>query len=420
MDSEHYAVRVDRLIDGLANEPKPNQVMVVRDGLIESIGPAADIALPDGIKVVDLSGYTVLPGLIDTHVHLVYTSGSYTPLLQRDVQDSLIEKFTLVAVSNAELYLDHGITTIMDVGTRGNIAVVIRDAVAAGQLIGPRIVASGKTITPTGGVADHLPSWLLDRTDYVAWGVVANGESELRQAVREQAKMRVNNVKLAVTGTLNLPFALPGFLPILSLEEIEMVVKTAHSVDVTVAVHSEGCLKDSIRAGVDTIHHGWKLDQEAVDMLLDSSSYYVPTSVKIDEVIRLGPEIGWSPKAIDFLRSIQEPYWEQFALGLERGLAEKVVVGADAGSCPPHVATVSEMQVLNRRGLSAMDAIKGATSRAAEALKLQGLTGALVPGLSADFIAVEGDPLEDIGVLGAPSNLTVIAKEGKFHKGPSA
>lgn len=379
--------------DGTGREPIPDGFVLVRDGRVAAVGPARDFvrgkAAP--IEVIEAAGGTVIPGLIDCHAHLIYAGyGSFL-----DVDRDPIELATLKAARNARTLLEAGYTTVRDVGTRGNIAAVIRDAVRDGLIPGPRILAAGPIITTTGGHTDLHPGWVDHRCSV---GVVVNGPWEVVRAVREQVKAGVDLIKVGGSGAEPSPFCFTWMSAVLP-EEIQAAVMTARRYGRRVAFHGQALdsTKDALRAGIDTLEHGTRLDEECVSLMKARGTVLVPTLCTLFSVVELGEQLQLAPKQREEM-AVNRPLWlESLAMAREAGVP--IAAGGDVGNRFPQGSNAREIAYLAANGLRPAEALMAATSVAARALGLEGEIGTLEPGKAADILVVDGDPLADPGLL---------------------
>lgn len=390
-----------RLIDGRGGEPVPDAVVRVRDGLIVGVGrePAQEAE-----TAVDCGGMSLLPGLIDAHAHLIYTDFRSLDAVDR----CSLETSTINAVNNASKVLKAGYTTIRDVGTVGNVAVAMRDAIAEGKVAGPRVVASGQIIFPTGGLGETLPPhWTSEH----GLGMRVNGPDAMRAEVRRQIRHGVDNIKLAASGVEVGPYAWT-WMTTFSEEEIRVAVEEAHRWGRTVAVHAQSydSVRFSLKAGVDTIEHGTRIDAETARMFAQSEAILVPTLSTLFSVLELGSTLNLMPKQREEMR-VNEPLWIESML---RCRAEGVPIasGADLGNRYPHGANAREIELLARVGLSPMEALLAATSVAAKALKLERDIGTIEEGKQADLLLFDGDPLKDIASLQDAARIALVVKGG--------
>jgi imidazolonepropionase-like amidohydrolase len=396
-----------RIVDGELHDPLDDGFVLVEDGAIREVGPVA--ALPArrrDLAVVDVEGRTIMPWLIDCHAHLVYAG--FRRL--EDIDRCPVETAAINAVLNAATLLGAGYTTVRDLGTIGNVAVAVRDAVATGRIRGPRLIASGQVIHPTAGLADTLPAcWELGCGGF---GLRADGAAEVVKAVRRQIRNGVDNVKLAASGAEGSPHA-STWMTTMNAEELGVAVGEAHRWGRTVAVHCQSyeAVKLALRAGADTIEHGTRLDDEAIALFRRTRAILVPTLSTLFSVLELGQALDLAPKQRQEME-VNHPLWLQsFRLAREAGIP--IAAGGDIGNRYPHGANARELELLVREGLSPLAAIHAATGMAARALRRADALGSLVPGKVADLLVVGGDPLGDIRILQDPARLWLVVQCGR-------
>jgi imidazolonepropionase-like amidohydrolase len=404
-------IHAGRLIDAVAAGARERVTVVVQGGGIVAV-EAGYTAPSPGDEVLELDGYTLLPGLIDCHVHLTaqYSRDSYLESYQLDAAD-----YAFRAARNAELTLLAGFTTVRDLGDRFNVTIALRKAIEKGIARGPRILAAGKSIATTGGHADPsngASSW-LDLEPGPKEGVI-DGPYEAAKAVRQRYKDGADVIKVTVTGGV-LSVAKSGQNPQFSPVELEAIVKTAADYGFHVAAHAHGTegMRRAVLAGVRSIEHGTFMDDEVMRLMKERGTFYVPTVAAgrwVAEKARIDgffPELV-RPKAAAIGPQIQDTLARAHRAGV------RIAFGTDTG-VSAHGENARELGYMVEAGMTPMEAIRSATAVAAELLGLEKSVGTVVPGKRADLIAVAGDPLEDIHRL---ERVDWVMKDGMVYRRP--
>ena len=393
------------LIDVNSGQIVKNKSITVDEGYIKSID-SGFIKITENDNLIDLRGYTLMPGLMDMHVHFgqEYQSKSERPIkVERETSAIMASKHALTT-------LKAGFTTVRQVGDSGLIAISLRNLINSGQIIGPRIFTSGKSIATTGGHADPTNGKDSDSYEYpVAEDGVINGPYDAYTAVRQRYKDGADGIKLTVTGGV-LSVAKSGDNPQFTEEEVEAVVKAAKDYGMWVAVHAHGAegMKRAVIAGVNSVEHGTFMTNEVMDLMIKRGTYYVPTisagefvaeKAKIDNYF---PEIV-RPKAA----SVGPQIGDTFNKAYKRGV--KIAFGTDAG-VQAHGTNWKEFVYMVKFGMPAIETIQSATINTAKMLGIDSTLGSIEVGKIADLIAVDGDPIQDINVM---EKISFVMKEGK-------
>ena len=401
-------IHAGKLIDGKSDKAQTKMTIVINDNLITDVIKGYKNPKDDE-TYLDLKRHTVLPGLMDMHVHF---GGEYQSKAERP---SKVEKEmeAILATQDAYVTFFAGFTTVRQVGDSGMVAISLRDAINQGKVVGPRIFTSGKSLATTGGHADPTNGRAVDDYDYpLPEDGVVNGPYEVYTAVRQRYKDGADGIKITVTGGV-LSEAKSGSNPQFTQEEVNAVVSAAKDYGMWVAVHAHGAegMKRAIRAEVDSIEHGTFMDEEAMELMIENGTYYVPTisagefvaaKSKIDNYF---PEIV-RPKAA----SVGPQIGVTFSKAYKKGV--KIAFGTDAG-VQPHGTNWEEFVFMAKNGMPEMEAIQSATMETAKLLKIDDTLGSIEAGKIADIIAVNGDPLEDISLL---KSISFVMKDGKVYK----
>jgi imidazolonepropionase-like amidohydrolase len=411
--SNSWLIKTGVLLDGSMSPPIDNGAVLIRDGRIIAVGPVVEVeSRATGDEgVVDASEYTIMPGLIDCHQHLDKFGTPIIGTLQQALQYS-VEYNCVAAVPNAKTVLEAGITSVRDIGCRGNLAVAVRDGINHGLIPGPRVVASGNIISTSAGLADFYPGWI---DNPLGLGTIVNGPEEIRKAVRLQIKAGVDNIKLEASGSQ--PGFLPPRLPTMTLEEITIACQEAHKREKRVGAHAEHvhAVKTAIRGGVNTIEHGEYLDDEAVDLFLEHGVFLVATTSNLNrlgDMVAQGAEATGRPQwIIDDGKRRYDRWVEGFERAHKRGV--KIAMGTDIANTNPHGRNAVELEYLVKYGLTPAEAIHAGTQVSAAAIGLDEVAGSLSPGKFADILLVKDNPLADIKILQDPKHLVSIIKGGE-------
>lgn len=390
------------LWDGTSQEPKPRQSIEIRGGKIVRIAGMDKILVGKGHPALDAEGRFVMPGLIDCHVHLVYCG--FRSLMEVDTWP--IEYHTLRAAQNAATLLSYGYTTIRDVGTRGAITPSVRDAVEQKLIPGPRIVACGPIICGTAGLADSSPPWM---TVANSLGMPVSGVDEMRRAVRTQIKLGVDCIKVGVTAAEASVYSTTEQTS-LGPEELNTLVDEAKRFGKMVACHAQSYLgaRMAVEAGVTTLEHGTRLDEETIRLLARAKdTYFVPTLCTIYSVL----ELSRNPKQFEEMK-INEPLWiDSFRKAHEAGI--KIAAGSDNGNRYRHGEEAKELEFLVKYGFTEQEALIATTRTASQALHLGDLIGTIEEGKYGDLLVLNGNPLSDIKLLQNRKQIYRIVKGGE-------
>jgi imidazolonepropionase-like amidohydrolase len=394
------------LIDGNGDEPIVNGCVIIDGAKIIYAGKKdnQEIQKYPEADMSDLKGMTLMPGLIDTHVHLsLHGSANY-------FNEMIMESPSLAAlkaVKKVNRILKSGFTTIRTLGDKGQIDIAMKTAIENGDILGPRIRTSGMCLTITGGHGDMFPP----HVEIQGMGRIVDGPVEARKAAREQIKAGADNIKLMATGGGMSPG--PATVAQLTIEEMQAAVEEANKYDKTTAAHAIGTegIKNALKAGVRTIEHGSFLDAEGIDLLLAKDAYLVPTLAAF-KTIKYGKEGGVPEYTIEKVQYFQTAHTKNLKKAIAAGV--KIVVGTDAGTpFNYHGESAYELECLVANGFSEMQAIQAATKTAAEALMLPDL-GTIEKDKIADLIVIDGNPLEDIMILQDVDKINMVFKEGKL------
>lgn len=374
---------------------------VVVDGKnIVFVGPARRTPSSKKDTVFDISGKTILPGLIDAHVHLC-VDGSPDPITSL-LKDS-IPQLTLKTANHARQTLEAGVTTVRDMGGKDYIDIAVRDGIESGILQGPRMLCSGKLVCMTGG---H--GWQFGRE--------ANGVDEVRAAVREQLKAGADLIKLMATGGIMTRGVEPGSTQF-TLEELIAGVEEAKKAGRKTATHAQGTegIKNGLWAGINSIEHGFFLDDEAIELLLEMKAFVVPTLCAPYHILKAGIRKGVPAYAVEKSEKVMKSHCESVKKAHKAGVP--IAMGTDAGTpFNRHGENLKEMELLVRNGFTPMEAIVATTKTAAEVLGLEKKFGTLQKEKLADLVVIDGNPLKNIALLQDKEKIAAIMKEGKFYK----
>lgn len=404
-------IHAGRLIDGVENAALTERTIVVDGGRITAVERGYRAAAASD-RVIDLRNSTVMPGLMDMHVHI---TSEYNARAELDGYTKNEADRVLDGVQFAERTLLAGFTTVRDCGSGARTAPALRNAIDAGKVRGPRIFASGKSIATTGGHGDPTNGWaahLLPPPDLM--NSVVNGPEQAAEAVRQRYKDGSDLIKITATGGV-LSIAKSGLNPQFTEEEIRAIVDTARDYGMKVAAHAHGAegIKRAARAGVHTIEHGTFMDEEAMQLMKKHGTFYVPT-------ISAGRWVYEQAQNPDFFPAIVRPkalavgpqIQSTFAKAYKSGV--KILFGTDTG-VSTHGQNAREFALMVEAGMPAMEAIKAATSATARYLEIEDRLGTVQAGKLADLVAVPGDPLADITAM---QRVSFVMKEGAIHKAP--
>jgi len=409
--SKSYVLKAARLFDGKSNSLVTPGIVVVTDGKIAGTGSSASV--PTDAEMIDLGDATLLPGFIDAHTHLTMT---YSEDYARAALDALrkpIPEMALDASVNARITLLAGFTTVRDVGSMQYLDAGLRNAINRGVVPGPRMLVAVHAIGATGGHCDDT-GWregAVGKETGPEVGVI-NGADEARRAVRLAHKYGATVIKTCATGgVLSLADAVDT--PQLTQAELDALVDEAHALRLKTAAHAHGAegAKRAIRAGIDSIEHGSFLDDEALDLMKQKGTYYVPTlmaaqglSEQIQKGVPIPPAI--KVKADDAIAHVHQAFQKAIAKGVKIGL------GTDA-AVYPHGRNAEEFHQMVDLGMKPIDALKAGTSGDADLLGLSSKIGTLEAGKLADVVAVPGDPLENIRQT---EHVFFVMKEGVVYR----
>jgi imidazolonepropionase-like amidohydrolase len=380
-----------RLIDGTGAEPVRGRSVVVEGGVITAV--VDDARAPRG-SGIDLAGHTLLPGLINCHVHLCLGA---EPDPVRPLRDEPLALTAIKALVRARQTLDGGVTTVRDLGGREYVELSLRRAIQEGTVEGPRIVAAGRPVCMTGGHGH----WLAREAD---------GPDDARRAVREQLKAGADVIKLIATGGVMTPGVEPG-APQLSLEEMRAAVEEARRAGRRTAAHAMAStgISDAISAGITSIEHGVFLTEEIVAHMRRDGTFLVPTLNAPAAIATGGLAAGIPDYMVRKSEQVVPPHVASFQLAHRAGV--RIAAGADSGTpLNPHGSLLPELALMVKYGMSPLEAIRSATTIAADCLGLAGVTGRVAPGHAADLIAVAGDPAERIEAL---ADLRLVLANGR-------
>lgn len=398
-----------RLIDGTGADPIENGVLVFEGERILAVGRQDDVQLPRGATVIEAEGMTVLPGLIDCHVHLAGQWG-YDLLRKLMTPPSLS---LLYAVPNTRATVEAGVTTVRDAG---GTPAGVKMAVERGLFAGPRMLVAVSFLSQTGGHGDNFMPCCLDMGQQlpadVPYGVV-DGQDAMRHKVREILRADADWIKLCTSGGVLSPADSPESAQF-TVDEIAVAVYEAAAQGKRCMAHAQSNrgIKNALEAGIASIEHGIYLDDEAIQMMVDRKVYLVPTLVAPQDVIELAEARPGllPPYAVEKARQVIKTHRESFRRAVEAGV--KVAMGTDSG-VGPHGGNARELRLMvEHSGMTAMQAIVASTQSAAELLRLDDTLGTLAKGKLADVLVVNGDPLANIRILEDKQNLTLVLKGG--------
>ncbi len=405
--AQRSIIHCGNLIDGKANNVQPEMTIIVEGNKIVSVEKG--FTKPGATdKLIDLSKKTVMPGLIDLHVHLESETNKDQSLRftlnKADVafRSTVFAKRTLMA----------GFTTVRDLGGSG-VNISLRNAVNQGLVIGPRIFTAGKSIATTGGHADPTNGYREDLMgDPGPKEGVINSPEEARQAVRQRYKDGADMIKITATGGV-LSIAKDGSGPQFTDEELKAIIETAKDYGMHTAAHAHGAegMKRAVMAGITTIEHGTKMSDEVMELMKQKGTYYVPTITAGKFVAEKAKEPGYYhalvvPKALEIGPQIQQTFAKAYKKGV------KIAFGTDAGVFP-HGENGKEFSFMVEAGMPAMETIKSATAVAAGVLGMSEKIGTIETGKLADIVAVDENPLTNIKTM---EKVIFVMKEGVVYK----
>ncbi len=400
-------IHAGRLIDGVSDAAVTEMTIRVDGSGIKAIESGYTAAGPDD-SVIDLKSHTVMPGLMDMHVHL---TSEYSP-------DSRLNKFitneadyAIDAVKYAKRTLQAGFTVVRNLGDSFNVTVALREAIEDGDVPGPRIFSSAKSLATTGGHADPTNGWAdhLMGDPGPRQGVI-NGPDDARKAVRQRYKDGADWIKITATGGV-LSVAKSGQNPQFTDEELRALIDTASDYGLRVAAHAHGTegMKRAVEAGVASIEHGTFMDAEVMRLMKKNGTYYVPTILAGDWVAEKARIDGFFPDLVRPKAAAIGPVIKStFAAAYKAGVP--IVFGTDSG-VSAHGDNAQEFALMVEGGMPPMVAIQSATSVAAKFLRIDETHGTLVAGKQADIVAVPGDPLDDITAM---ERVSFVMKAGEI------
>jgi imidazolonepropionase-like amidohydrolase len=409
VQAQKTLVHCGTLIDGKSNEAQQQMTIVIQDNKIVSVDKGYTKPAKDD-KLIDLTKKTVMPGFIDMHVHLEGETN----------KDAALQRFTLneadVAFRStvyAKKTLMAGFTTVRDLGGSG-VNISLRNAINQGVVVGPRIFTAGKSIATTGGHADPTNSYRKDLMgDPGPKEGVINSPEEAKQAVRQRYKDGSDLIKITATGGV-LSLAKDGSGPQFTDDELKAIIETAKDYGMHTAAHAHGVegMKRAVLAGITTIEHGTKMTEEIMDLMIQKGTYYVPTISAgkfVAEQATKDPAYYHPlvrPKALEIGPQIQATFGKAYKRGV------KIAFGTDAGVFY-HGDNGKEFTYMVEAGMPAMEAIKSATITNAVILGMSDRIGAIAPGLLADIVATDENPLQNIKTM---EKVSFVMKEGVVYK----
>ncbi len=388
--------------------PRRNVSVIVRGKTIAEVRDG--YASVPGAQVIDLRDSAVLPGLIDSHVHLSGLDDRLQARLGEATRDNEDEAYT--ALINGKKTLLAGFTTVRDLGGDPRLVLSLRDAIAAGQLVGPTIVGAARMVSVSGGHGDDRNGVNRQLAGLVpAGGNTCNGADDCRRAVREQISAGADVIKIAATGGVlsNVP---GGLNQQMMDDEMRAAVFTAHTFDRKVAAHAHGVqgVNAALRAGVDSIEHGTFTNAETFKLYRSSGAYYVPTLLAPAAAYADGVRGALTPAQFEKAKLAVGNAVKSFAEAVRQGI--KIAFGTDTG-VSPHGRNAEEFALMVKNGMTPVAAIRSATVDAAELLGRSASIGTIVAGKDADIIAVRGDPTADVRLL---ERVDFVMKHGRVHK----
>ena len=403
------------LIDGTGNTPVKDAVIIIEGKTITTIGKKSEVVIPkvDNVETIEADGKTIMPGLIDSHVH-IYTDGEISEFTCMPINNNPLT-LAMKSVPRLKRTLEMGITSLRDGGSGwGWLEVALRDAINRGDIVGPRYFVTGYHLSVTGGHGYFLPPWLANIPVHPEQSTIhCDGPDAWRKAARLNIYNGTDNIKLVAsrdiisTGIATAPQA--------TLEELTAAAEEAHKMGKKVIVHAQGsiAIKNAIKAGANSIVHGFFMDEECAEMMVKKNVFLESTNLYVRMIKDRGK--GELPDwMVDKANETWEDREKNFKMYLDKGV--KISFGSDAGV--PFIRqgydNAGELSIFVELGMSTMDAVIAATKTAAEAIGIEDKAGTIEEGKVADIILIDGDPLQDIGLLSTENKIKMVMKEGEI------
>lgn len=397
-----------QIIDGTGAAPTRDGLVLIEDGNIAYAGPKSGHAIPHDAQVIDAAGASVLPGLMDVHVHISLNGPAN---IQAELMSRPMGQVAFEVARNLRDTIAAGTTTIRTVSDMAHIDIAARDSINKGVMTGPRIHPCGKGLTTTGGHGDLMPCWICQSHGDVS--EMVDGVAAVRTAVRRQVKAGATWIKLFQTGGVIDPHGridAEEFSP----SEFDAAFETAKLAGVPVAVHAHNktAILHSIRAGCRSIEHGMHFDDECAEVARQHGAFLVPTLTVMNRILTLGAENGVAKSTIDNVRERTSKHREYVKYAYDIGA--NIASGTDAGSMlTPHGSAGREVVQLVRCGLTPEQAISIATRNTARLLKVDDKLGTLEAGMLADVIVVDGDVIKQVEHLESAANMRHVLIGGR-------
>jgi imidazolonepropionase-like amidohydrolase len=415
MTAENLLLHGGTLIDGTGAPPRADAAVLVVDGRIRAVGVRAEVEggvdrRDPALRVVDVAGRTIMPGLIDSHCHINYGEVEteeeldlYTPMEYRAIR----------AVWNAQKVLRAGVTSICDPGSTGLVAVATRDAIEAGMFEGPRVTAGGRYLSTHQSITDYFPTWI--GVPSTSSGVLTPTRDQMVNEVRRQAKEGVDVIKVGGSGQSVFNVYASSEVEAFTLDELRAIVDEAHRLGKKVTIHARSgrSASDAARAGVDWIQHASFMSDEDLEAVVKAGTPICPTWTLVANIAEWGGAFGTPPALRDEFKRELDIAVKVIRRAYEAGVT--LLAGTDSGfaATPYGFWHARELELFVRLlDLTPMEAILAATRNNTVTLRNGADVGTLEPGKLADLLVVDGDPLRDIGVLGDRSRLAMIVKGG--------